>query len=64
MPYRVYKELLNCYERKIIPSFFTPEQNMLGNTETEARPQVQSLRVSLCQHIVTMLETLGFGDDH
>ena len=61
IPYRVYKELLKCYENKMVPSFFTPKQNMFGGMTPES--QVDTLRLSMCEHVVAMLDKLGFGDD-
>ena len=56
--YRVYKELLKCYQMEMIPSFFMREHNIY-DTLDERSP---SLKVEICKNIASMLEKLGFNE--
>ena len=56
--YRVYKELLKCYQMEMIPSFFMREHNIYDTVNERS----QSLKVELCKNIVSMLEQLGFNE--
>ena len=59
LPYLVYKSLLSCYKKKYMASFFM----MKNNIHSLFIPMAcQPDRVSFCQHILTMLEELGFSD--
>ena len=58
IPYRVYKELLSCYEMNNIPSIFLQNHNILNNLFEDLE---SALPIRLCENIVNMLEKLGFS---
>ena len=60
IPYKVYKKLLDCYKKQMVPSFFFREQNIYDPSLVLSTP-MHMLQVRISTNLLTMLEKLGFS---